>query len=189
MTGTVALCCSAIVPPHHCRLYGRDPRNHRNHRSAKFSILFSTASAIKRHSPRTPVCHVNPPSSAFASLRSRVPNPSVNHPTYTGANNPRASRTLPWLRQRRARLMAARSSQDFACCFRATMSARSKYPCAFAVCGAGDLTAISPATRLTFGFEPLFLICLYRVHRVGDIAPSVVEFPKRRMRAPKNSQI
>ena len=43
-------------------------------------------------------------------------NPSVNHP-YTGANSSRACRTLPWSRQRRARLMAARNSQEFACCW------------------------------------------------------------------------
>ena len=54
-------------------------------------------------------------SSAFASFRSRVSNPSVNHP-YTGANSSRACCILPWSRQRRARLMEARSSQDFACC-------------------------------------------------------------------------
>src|SRR5262249_27227517 len=53
-------------------------------------------------------------SSAFASFRSSVSKPSVNHP-YTGANSSRASCTLPWSRQRRARLIAARSSQDLAC--------------------------------------------------------------------------
>src|SRR6516162_7312427 len=47
-------------------------------------------------------------SNAFASFRSRVSNPSVNQPQ-TGANNSRACRTLPWSRQRRARLMEARS--------------------------------------------------------------------------------
>ena len=57
----------------------------------------------------------NSSSNAFASFRSRVSNPSVNQP-YTGASSSRACRTLPWSRQRRARLMAARSSQDFACC-------------------------------------------------------------------------
>ena len=46
-------------------------------------------------------------------------------------------------------LIAARSSQDFACCWRATESARSKYASAFAVSGRGDLSAISPAMRLT----------------------------------------
>src|SRR5262249_51905561 len=39
-------------------------------------------------------------SSAFASFRSRVSNPSVNHP-YTGASNSRACCGLPWSRQRR----------------------------------------------------------------------------------------
>jgi hypothetical protein len=57
----------------------------------------------------------NSSSNAFASFRSRVSNPSVNHPN-TGASSSRASLTLPWSRQRRARLTAARSSQDLACC-------------------------------------------------------------------------
>src|SRR6516165_8898774 len=56
----------------------------------------------------------NSSSSTFASLTSRVSNPSVNHP-YTGANSSRACCTLPWSRQRRAMLIAARSSQDLAC--------------------------------------------------------------------------
>src|SRR5215470_17557090 len=44
----------------------------------------------------------------------------------TGASSSRACCTLPWSRQRRARLTAARSSQDLACCWRATDRARSK---------------------------------------------------------------
>ena len=35
-------------------------------------------------------------------------------------------------------LIAARSSQDFACCCRTTASARSKYASAFAASGSGD---------------------------------------------------
>src|SRR5262249_6167721 len=89
----------------------------------------------------------NSSSSTFASLRSSVSNPSVNHP-YTGASSSRASSTLHWSRQRRARLMAARSSQDFACCWRATASARSKYVSAFAASGSGDMSVTSPAMRL-----------------------------------------
>ena len=38
-------------------------------------------------------------------------------------------------------LIAARSSQDFACCARARASARSKYASAFAASGCGDLSA------------------------------------------------
>src|ERR1700738_5353669 len=49
--------------------------------------------------------------------------------------------------QSRAMLIAARSSQDLACCARATPSARSKYASAFAASGLGDSSAISPAVR------------------------------------------
>jgi hypothetical protein len=42
---------------------------------------------------------------------------------------------LPWSCQRRAMLIAARNSQDIACCPRATASARSKYASAFAASG------------------------------------------------------
>src|SRR5215470_19263060 len=45
-------------------------------------------------------------------------------------------------------LIAARNSQDFACCLRETASARSKYASAFAASGVGDFSAISPAMRL-----------------------------------------
>jgi hypothetical protein len=45
-------------------------------------------------------------------------------------------------------LIAARSSHDLACWWRATVSARSKYASAFVVSRSGDLSAISPATRL-----------------------------------------
>jgi hypothetical protein len=48
-------------------------------------------------------------------------------PAVTGANSSRACCTLPWERQRRARLMAARNSNDLACWARATASVRSKY--------------------------------------------------------------
>jgi signal transduction histidine kinase len=44
-------------------------------------------------------------------------------------------------------LVAARSSQDFACWERATERARSKCASAFATSGAGDISAISPAVR------------------------------------------
>src|SRR5215510_3717073 len=44
-------------------------------------------------------------------------------------------------------LVAARNSQDFACCALATESARSKYVSAFAALGLCDSTVISPAMR------------------------------------------
>src|SRR5215831_12090652 len=53
-------------------------------------------------------------SSAFASIRSAVSNPSVNHP-YTGASRSWASWRLPWCCHNRARLVAVRSSSDLAC--------------------------------------------------------------------------
>jgi hypothetical protein len=40
-----------------------------------------------------------------------------------GASSSRACCVLPWSRQSRAMLIAARSSRDFACCSRATASA------------------------------------------------------------------
>ena len=61
-------------------------------------------------------------SSAFASFRSRVSNPSVNHP-YTGASSSRACCVLPWSRQRRARVEEARSL-------------RRNAPCSSAICNA-----------------------------------------------------
>ena len=48
-------------------------------------------------------------------------------PAVNRSSSSRACCTLPWSRQRRARLIAARSSQDLACCWRATARARSKY--------------------------------------------------------------
>ena len=46
-------------------------------------------------------------------------------------------------------LIAARSSQDFACCARATASARSKYASAFVALDCGAFRAIFPAIRVT----------------------------------------
>src|SRR5262249_16061924 len=59
----------------------------------------------------------NSSSNAFASFRSRVSKPSVNHP-YTGASSSRACSTLSWSRQRQARLVEARSSSSLALCLR-----------------------------------------------------------------------
>ena len=47
------------------------------------------------------------------------------------------------------------------------------------MCGADDLSATSPAMRLTSYLEPLFFISLYRLQRFGNVAPSVIEFPER----------
>ena len=61
-------------------------------------------------------------------------------PVVHGVRSSRACCTLPWSRQRRARLMAARSSQDLAFCSRATESERSKYASAFAASGCSDMS-------------------------------------------------
>ena len=77
-------------------------------------------------------------------------------------------------------LIAARSSQDFACCWRATASARSKYASAFAASGSGDSSAISPAMRLTSASYHLSL--LFRLpHCFADAAPSVIELAELRI--------
>ena len=57
-------------------------------------------------------------SNTLASCRAAVSKPSVNQP-YTGARSCRASTCLPCCCHRRARLMAARSSRDFASWWRA----------------------------------------------------------------------
>jgi hypothetical protein len=54
--------------------------------------------------------------------------------------------------------IAARSSQDLACCWRATSSARLKYACAFASAGSGDFNAISAAHAMDFGPANLSLV-------------------------------
>ena len=71
--------------------------------------------------------------------------------------------------------MEARSSQDLACCWRATASARSKYACAFAVSGSGDLQRDFASDAIDLGLAPSFLGCFDRVHRFADAAPSVIE--------------
>src|SRR5271166_96763 len=55
-------------------------------------------------------------------------------------------------------LIAARSSQDFACCSRATASARSKYASALAASGSGASSAISPAMRWTSASHHVSLV-------------------------------
>src|SRR5262249_52551480 len=54
-------------------------------------------------------------------------------------------------------LIAARNSQDFACCALAAARARSKYSSAFAASGSGESSAISPAMRLTSASHHLSL--------------------------------
>src|SRR5690242_1988810 len=53
--------------------------------------------------------------------------------------------------------IAARNSQDFACCALAIASARSKYSSALAASGSGESSAISPAMRLILASHHLSL--------------------------------
>src|SRR5262249_21364705 len=85
----------------------------RNAVAVRITVIMGHLPPNKRISDYPSVC--NSSSNAFASIRSRVSNPSVNHP-YTGASSSRACCTLPWSRQRRARLTAASSSRPFALC-------------------------------------------------------------------------
>ena len=78
-------------------------------------------------------------------------------------------------------LIAARSSQDFACCWRATASARSKYASAFAASGSATSSAISPAMRLTSASHHLSLLVSHRGHRFADAAPGIIELTKFRI--------
>ena len=78
-------------------------------------------------------------------------------------------------------LIAARSSQDFACCWRATASARSKYASAFAASGSGDLSAISPAMRWTSASHHVSLVVSTVVHRFANAAPSFIELAEFRI--------
>src|SRR4029450_4542260 len=64
---------------------------------------------VKRH-----VAHPNASNNALASCKSAVSKPSVNQ-WYTGSRRSWASWRLPCCCHSRARLVAARSSQDFAC--------------------------------------------------------------------------
>jgi hypothetical protein len=66
-------------------------------------------------------------SSAFASFRSRVSNPSVNQ-SYTGAPSSRACRTFPWSRQKRARPDQARLEANSVAAMVAHSVARSRLP-------------------------------------------------------------
>jgi hypothetical protein len=65
------------------------------------------------------------PSRVLAAWRSVVSQPSVNQPQI-GASNTRASWCFPCCCHRRTTLMAARSSRDLACCWRAIARACGK---------------------------------------------------------------
>src|ERR1700758_5771345 len=71
-------------------------------------------------------------------------------------------------------LVAARSSQDLACCARETESACSKYSSAFVASGSGNNSAISPAMRLISASNQLSLVVsiLVIASRMQDSASS-----------------
>ena len=77
--------------------------------------------------------------------------------------------------------MAARSSQDLACCWRATVSARSKYASAFAASGSGDLQRDFAGYAIDLRLAPSFLGCFDRRHRFANAAPSVIELAEFRI--------
>ena len=78
--------------------------------------------------------------------------------------------------------MEARSSQDLACCWRATEIARSKYGCAFKGSPAGDLRKCDVASdAIDLGFTPRFFPCFDRGHRLADTTPRIIEFAKFRV--------
>jgi hypothetical protein len=60
--------------------------------------------------------------------------------------------------------MEARSSKDFACCRRATATARPKYSCDFA------------GSSVDISFAPFFLSCVHHGHRLAYAAASIFEF-------------
>ena len=78
-------------------------------------------------------------------------------------------------------LIAARSSQDFACCLRATASARSKYASAFAASGSRRLQRDFAGHAMDLGLAPCFLGCFDRRHRFANAAPSVIELAEFRI--------
>jgi hypothetical protein len=73
----------------------------------------------------------------------------------------RTKRLVEIVLQRRAMLIAARSSQDFGCCFCAVARARSKYASTFVASRSADLNASSPGMRFAppfpRGFHMAFL--------------------------------
>ena len=71
--------------------------------------------------------------------------------------------------------MAARSSQDLACCCRATESARSKYASALAASGSGEALHDFASNAMNFSFPPLFLSFVYCRHRLLNAAPRMVD--------------
>ena len=78
-------------------------------------------------------------------------------------------------------LVAARSSQDFACCSRATASAALEMRLRFRHFRLGRLQRDFPGDAMDFGLAPSFLGCFHRLHRFADAAPSVIELTEFRI--------
>ena len=72
-------------------------------------------------------------------------------------------------------LIAARSSHDFACCSRATASARSKYAFALAASGSGDIQYDIPRDAINLGLNHPLFRCSYRRHGFINGLGSLIE--------------
>jgi hypothetical protein len=82
--------------------------------------------------------------------------------------------------------MEARSSQDLACCWRATASARSKYVCAFPNIRLRRLQRDPAGEAIRFGLAPPLLGFFDCVERFANATLSVIELVKINVR---NSQM
>src|ERR1700674_4095607 len=74
-------------------------------------------------------------------------------------------------------LIAARISQDLACCSRAMARARSKCAFAFAASGSGIMSANFARRSVDLSLAPVFLGCFRRCHRFANVAPRLLELP------------
>ena len=81
---------------------------------------------------------------------------------------------FPLVAHRRAMLIAARSSNDFACCFRAPARARSKYASPFAVSGCDETVRFPQQCDLPLARTTFLWLFRWR-HCFVNAAPSVIE--------------
>jgi hypothetical protein len=73
-------------------------------------------------------------------------------------------------------LIAARSSQDFACCLRATASARSKYAFNFRHVRVWGLQRDFPCNPIDLRFAPPFIRGFDHRHRLANAAPCILNW-------------
>ena len=99
-----------------------------------------------------------------------------SEPPVNGANSSRASRTLPWSRQRRAMLIAARSFQDFTLLLAGDGEGALKISL---LCFVRSRTSARfSGDTIYLGFKPSFLGCLNRGHRFSNAAPGIIDLSK-----------